>query len=107
MKFHLRGCASVPYSRNSPLQDAGFRELQKLHRGVLLVITTKRFSYKSVDSLTAELARHGFYFQVVPLDAIPKKAFYFDFLLGLVFFLKAQKSMTSDAAQESGPREGE
>jgi hypothetical protein len=47
----------------------------------------------------AEVARRDFYFQEVSLDAIRKKAFYFDFLIGLTFFLKSQKTSPDKADQ--------
>lgn len=107
MKFHLRGRGSVPYSRDHPLKQTSFCQIQDLQGGVLLLITPHRLSSRTPHPLAAELARRGLHFQEVLLDSIAKKAFYFDFLLGLVFFLKTQKTPPAGADPEPPDDEGD
>jgi len=52
-------------------------------------------------TMIAALEKHGMYFQDVPLNAVEKKAFYTDLLLGLVFFFDTQKPLPADDSQAS------
>jgi hypothetical protein len=101
-EFYLRGRGAIPYSKEHSLQETAFNQIRELRYGVFLLITRRRLSTKESQLLTAEIAKCGFYFQEVLLDSISKKAFYFDFLLGLAFFLKSVKALPENTAQRHG-----
>jgi hypothetical protein len=100
MKFHLRGRGTIPYPQDHSLMEAITKRMQDLQNGVLLLIMTHRLSGKTPHPLAAEAVQRGVYFQEVLPESISKKAFYFDFLLGLVFFLKSQKAPPAGADSE-------
>ena len=64
----------------------------------------QRLSSKTPPPFAAEAARREFYYQEVPLESISKKAFYFDFLIGLTFFLKSQQTPPSADADGDADR---
>ncbi len=101
MMFHMSGRGSVSYSANHSLVESAFTQLQDMRGGALLVITKHHLSAKSPHFIGEEMAQLGIYFQEVLVDSISKKAFYFDFLLGLVFFLKSQMPQSPGTTPES------
>lgn len=89
--FHLSNRLLAPYSPKSDWKEGVLTRVKKDHIRALFLVTERSLEEAKRKAIVSELEACGIYFQEVPLVAIPKRAFYTDMLLGMVFFFDSQK----------------
>ncbi len=94
--FCLRVIVCLPYDPKSEWKDALLAKATEHACQTLFVIVDRAMDDSKKKTIASECEAKNLYFHDVPINAIEKKAYYTDILLGLVFYFDTHRPPTTE-----------